>query len=121
MEVGVPIGLKFSMKKEIELVQKLIRAKGFPCRRGDMDFLLNRIGLELQEAKDETDLYFIKQELIDVLIQTIHALLATGLSPLNITELFDRKMKINRARDFSKHFETGIQNKEGYGKKIVSS
>jgi len=91
------------MNEEKYRVMNLAKKKGFPTEGKDILILLGRISVELGEAMDA---YFkkkdneLKEELVDVLIQTLQAL---GTMNVDIDFLFNNKMCLNETRDFSRH------------------
>ena len=91
------------MNEDKDRVMKLAKSKGFPTEGKDILILMGRINVELGEAMDS---YFkkkddeLKEELVDVLIQTLQAL---GAMNVDIDKLFDIKMGLNELRDFSRH------------------
>lgn len=81
-----------------ERIIKLCKEKGFPMKKKDIDFLIRRIEQELLECKEDVvkkDYEHLKEELIDVLIQTVQAISAIGG---NVEELFNTKMNKNFKR-----------------------
>lgn len=86
-----------------EEVINLCKEKGFPLEKEDTGFLLARIQIELAECFEahhqEKNEEHLKEELIDVLIQTIQAVSALDG---NVEELFNIKMNINKDREWRK-------------------
>lgn len=85
-------------------IKNLAEEKNFPISDKDINFLLSRILIELGEATDE---YYkngnsneFHEEIIDIFIQTIQTMIASGV---DIEKVYENKMSRNFSRDFSNH------------------
>ena len=91
------------MNRDVRQVIRFARQKRLPTENKSIHLLLTRISIELGEAQDaymKGNSKQLKQELIDVLIQTLQAL---GAMSVDVDKEFQKTMAANDVRDFSRH------------------
>ena len=80
-----------------EEVMRLAKEKGFPMQKSNKNFLIQRIEVELEEVKHYKNDENLKEEIIDVIIQSIQLLSVMGG---DLEEEFKKKMEINFKRNW---------------------